>query len=493
VRHPPSRFQIPVLAILTLLLSACGLTASDEPLRPETETVRRLVILYTNDEHGWMEPYKNSAGAAGMLHLWEQREGYTPDGPFLVLSGGDMWTGPAISTLTAGESMTDIMNHMGYQAAALGNHDFDFDLEAIRQRAAQADFPFLSANLTDRATGAPPDFVQPYTLIEVNGIQVGVIGLTTVETPVDTKPEHVEGLRFGKYSEALVKYLPEMRAAGADLIVVAGHICGNEMRQLAPLAAELGVDMIGGGHCHEKIVEDHSGIVLVQSTSYLMGYNRLELYVDLEAEAIVDSRVEFVRNQTRARDANLEQAIAAWRAMLPPETTTALGYTRQPIDDDSPAMAKLLLGSWLQADPLAEIALASPRYLQQHIPKGRVSAETIVGVLATSNELVRLELSGADLRRILRQRKPLVAGLSMADDWLLADGTPLQDERLYTVLVPDTLYAGGNYYNLAQADPTPIWTGIDWRQPVLDWLQNNPTSWISPLDDLLGVSVEPAD
>ncbi len=137
------------------------------------------MIDYADDVSGWMEPYKNSAGAAGMLQLWEQRQGYTPDGPFLVLSGGDMWTGPAVPALTAGESMTDIMNRTMYQSA-LGKQDFAFDLDAIHQRAAQAEFPFLSANLTERSTGAPPDFVKPYALIEVNGIRVGVIGLTTV-------------------------------------------------------------------------------------------------------------------------------------------------------------------------------------------------------------------------------------------------------------------------------------------------------------------------
>jgi 2',3'-cyclic-nucleotide 2'-phosphodiesterase (5'-nucleotidase family) len=484
---------IPVLATLVATLSGCGRPLSRTPLQAESETVRRLVILYTNDEHGWMEPYKSAAGASGMMYLWKEREGYSPDGPFLVLSGGDMWTGPAISTLTAGESMTDVMNRMGYQAATLGNHDFDFDLDALRQRAAQADFPFLSANLTEHATGAPPEFVTPYTLIEVNGIQVGVIGVTTIETPVDTKPGFVQDLRLGSYADALERYVPELRTAGADLVVLAGHICGSEMRQLAPLAAELGVDVIGGGHCHEEIAEEISGLPLMQSTSYLMGYNRLELTVDLEADAVLDSQVEFVENRTRGRDVELERAIAAWRARLLPEVTAALGYARQPIDDDSPAMVELLLASWLRAIPQADVALASPRYVQQHIPAGMVSAETIIGVLPTTNELVQVELSGAALRQVIRARRPMVAGMRKIEEWVLEDGTPLQDDRTYTVLIPDTLYAGGNYYDLQQADSTPAWTGIDWRQPVIDWLRQNPTTLISPLDRLLGESIEPAD
>jgi len=169
----------------------------------QTETVRQLTVLYTNDEHGWMEPYQETAGAAGVARLWRERENVTAEGPFLVLSGGDMWTGPALSTALAGESMADVMNAMGYQAAALGNHDFDFGLQALRARRAQSAFPFLSANLRDRQTGEIPDFAVPFLIREVNGIRVGVIGLTTTETAVDTRPEVVSGLRFLPYKDVL--------------------------------------------------------------------------------------------------------------------------------------------------------------------------------------------------------------------------------------------------------------------------------------------------
>ena len=121
-----------LLSLSGLLLAACG------GMPRETDTLRRLTILHTNDEHGWMESYKGSGGADGLQRLWSQREGFGPDGPFLVISSGDMWTGPAISTTLAGESMVDVMNALGYRAATLGNHDFDFGQDAIRQRRLEA-------------------------------------------------------------------------------------------------------------------------------------------------------------------------------------------------------------------------------------------------------------------------------------------------------------------------------------------------------------------
>ena len=222
---------------------------------------------------GWA-PTAGSGGADGLLRRWERSEGYRPDGAFLVISSGDMWTGPAISTVLEGKSMVDVMNALGYRAATLGNHDFDFGQDVIRQRRQEANFPFLGANIRVRSTGDLPDYLEPYTLIDVNAIRVGILGVTTVETPVDTRPANVEDLEFRPYAEALEKYVPEIRAAGADLIIVAGHMCGTELEALADTAAALGVAVIAGGHCHARINEVLDGVRLIESESFLQGYTR---------------------------------------------------------------------------------------------------------------------------------------------------------------------------------------------------------------------------
>jgi 2',3'-cyclic-nucleotide 2'-phosphodiesterase/3'-nucleotidase len=204
-------------------VSSCVAPGEDFAGR-ETDNIRRLMILYTNDEHGWMEAWEGASGADGMSHLWSSQEGYDPAEPFLILSGGDMWTGPALSTWYEGESMIDVMNAMGYQAAAIGNHDFDYGQESLRARHAQASFPFLSANIRRKDGGSVPDFALPFTTLNVNGINIGLIGLTTVETPVDTQPDFVADLDFLPYEQALREVFPQVKAAGADLILVVGHI-----------------------------------------------------------------------------------------------------------------------------------------------------------------------------------------------------------------------------------------------------------------------------
>ena len=473
-----------LLFLSSLLLAACG------GLPRQTETLRRLIILHTNDEHGWMDPYKGSGGAAGLMRLWETREGYTPDGPYLIVSSGDMWTGPAISTTMAGESMVDVMNALGYRSATLGNHDFDFGQEAIRERRLEASFPFLGANIRLRSNGALPDYVEPYTLLDINGIRVGVLGVTTVETPVDTRPTHVADIEFRPYAEALELYVPEMRAAGTDLIIVVGHICGSETEALAEQAAAFGIPLIAGGHCHEQMVQSIGGVTLIESGYFLQGYTRVDLMVDTAQDRVVELQAEYKPNKGGAADPEMAARIASWATQLPAGMFDPLGYARENIDRLSPEMHRLLLEAWLEADPQAEVALASARYIQQDLLPGEVTRASVIGMLPTENELVRIELTGEQLLEVLKARRPLVAGLAETPDgYRLADGQPLDPQAIYRVLLPETLYLGGNYYDVARYDSSPTPTGIDWRDPTLTLLRSLGTSRNNPLETALGPSV----
>lgn len=476
-----------LLRSVVLLLLAGALLAACSSTPRETETLRRLTILHTNDEHGWMESYKGSGGAAGLQRQWLQREGYHPDGPFLIISSGDMWTGPAVSTYLAGESMVDVMNALGYRSATLGNHDFDFGQEVIRKRRQEAGFPFLGANIRLRSSGALPDYVEPYALIDVNGIRVGVLGVTTVETPVDTRPTHVADLEFRPYAEALETYVPEMRAAGADLIIVAGHICGSEAEALAPLASTLGIPVIAGGHCHQQIAQTVDGVTLIESGYFLRGYTRVDLMVDTALDRVVEVHAEYKPNESGAGDTAMAARIDSWVERLPAGLLEPLGYTDGEIDRQSPEMRRLLLDAWLEADPQADVALASARYVQQDLPAGEVSEATVIGILPTENVLVRIELTGEQLLGVLKERRPLVAGLAETPEgYVLPSGAPLDPQATYRVLLPDTLYLGGNYYDVARYDPSPTSTGIKWRDPVLAMLRSLKTTRDNPLEAALG-------
>ncbi|MFT4672660.1 MAG: 2',3'-cyclic-nucleotide 2'-phosphodiesterase (5'-nucleotidase family) [Pseudohongiellaceae bacterium] len=190
--------QVAIFTLLTLLVS-CQTSDFDDP-NHGFESVK-LTILYTNDEHGWMEGVEEGGGAASLFEQWQAQEGFTKDGPFLVLSGGDNWTGPAISTWVEGESMVEVMNAMDYDASAIGNHEFDFGLDTLAVRTSQANFPYLSANTAWKESGGYPLElgILPFTVKAVAGLNVAIIGLSTTETATTTMPSVVAPLVFNEY------------------------------------------------------------------------------------------------------------------------------------------------------------------------------------------------------------------------------------------------------------------------------------------------------
>jgi 2',3'-cyclic-nucleotide 2'-phosphodiesterase (5'-nucleotidase family) len=294
-------------------------------------------------------------------------------------------------------------------------------------------------------------------------------------------------LDFLDYRDVIPTFTQRARDEGAELLMIVGHMCAAQTRQLAPLAAEHGVSIIGGGHCHEEVNEIEQGVHLIESGFFMRGYVRIEMLFDTESDQIVEVEVEQVSNRSRA-DQQISDIMDAWRSRSKPSLWEVIGYADESIDRTSPEMAAMLLRPWLSAWPDAQIALADPRYVQQDLYPGSISPSTIIGLLSTTNELVEIEITGAQLIEIVDKRRPLVAGLIEDDLYRLRDGNPIDPDSTYRLLVPETLYAGGYYYEFFRFDPEPTFTGLDWRQPPIDWIASLNTTRAQPLNQYLAAN-----
>ena len=282
-------------------LSACQVAEQNE---------RSFTVLYTNDEHGWMEGMGESNSAANLMQLWKDAEGYSIANAedFLLLSGGDNWTGPAISTWNQGESMVELMNSMGYAASAIGNHEFDFGLDTIRKRSAEADYAYVSANTTWRDSGlVPKDIgIVEYRIVEAGGVLVGVIGLTTTETSTTTNPATVAPLRFNNYEATLRRIVPEIKAQGVELTFVISHVCLDELEPLALAVADLDIALFGAGHCNELIAKRLDSAVILGGGFHFGSYARATF--SLAADGGV--HVDFATAENAGASADREVAVA---------------------------------------------------------------------------------------------------------------------------------------------------------------------------------------
>ena len=445
-----------------------------------------LTIVYTNDEHGWMAGQEEGQGAAEMAGLWATS--YPESDAVLPLSGGDNWTGPAISTWFQGESMVEVMDAMGYAASAIGNHEFDFGLETLAARIAQADYPYLGANIRYKDSGEiPADLgIQPYAVVDVAGVKVGIIGLSNLGTPSVTNPAHVGSLEFMDYADALRQYVPEARAAGADLIVVPSHLCEDELTRLANEVADLEIAFFGGGHCHETFAKDAGGAVLLESGSYLRNYAYLTLTVDPQTDVFTVLDYGTEKNRGGMPQPQVAEIVAHWQALTDEELDVPIGYLENEIPKRSDLMAALITESWLWAYPTADVAITNWGGMRDRIPAGEITYADIISVMPFENVLVDVALTGDELEQVLYSGRhiPAVGGMhEEGGTWILnATGAPLDPEATYHLLVNDFMFAGGDDYEIAKYDPDAYNTAINWRQPVIDWILAQDSSAEHPLD-----------
>jgi len=473
-----------------------AMSASDvkptSPGKNAIESVVQMTVLYTNDEHGWMLGEEEGRGAANLAGLWQQKFEYKGNKNTLVLSGGDNWTGPAISTWFQGESMVDVMNVMGYDASVIGNHEFDFGLEALQQRLGEANFPYLSANIRYKDNGQiPTDLgIQPYAIVQLDGLKVGLIGLTTTNTESTTDPQNIGDFNFIGYASALREVVPEVVAAGADLILVPGHLCTAEIAEVKAVTEELDIALVGGGHCNELVAGESEGAVTLIGGAHMATYAWAKLTFDTATGEVLDVTYGVEQNQGGTADPEVAEIVAKWQAESDETLNDAIGYLQNDLPRRSQAIEALITESWLAAYPQADIALTNRGGIRDGIPAGDVTLAAIIGVLPFDNVIMEAHLTGAQLEQALAgHRDATVAGGMHRDGshWVLNEtGERLDGDTVYRVLVNSFMYAGGDGYNFfAHYDPNAYNTGIDWRQPLIDWILDQDSGPDQPLDEAI--------
>ena len=259
-----------IMAVLSLtLVFVIGLSAtminstknSKACLDPDEVVIN---ILHTNDIHADVEnieyiaKYKEETDNA----LW--------------FDGGDSTQGQPLATYTKGKAVVDVLNSAKLDAAAVGNHEFDYGKEQLLANAKMAKFPFLAANVKTEK-GQP--FLKKwnkngaYTIIKKAGKKIGVFGITTTETSYKTNPQNVKGITFESEIESAQKTIDILKKAKCDLIVCLAHIGNDEGSK--PTSVEFGnalngCDLIIDGHSHTEIQQKlDNGTVLVQTGTQL--------------------------------------------------------------------------------------------------------------------------------------------------------------------------------------------------------------------------------
>jgi 2',3'-cyclic-nucleotide 2'-phosphodiesterase/3'-nucleotidase/5'-nucleotidase len=198
-------------------------------MNPNGDKVVDLVSF--NDFHGNLaeDTSKNgkNPGMAKLVGAVDEYKAANKD--TVVVSAGDNYQGSAMSNLTYGEPVSAMMKELGVTASAVGNHEFDWGIDKISNWAKAGDFDYLASNIYDKRTGQPVSWAKPYKMVKVDGVKIGLVGLTTQETSYKTKPDIVAGLEF-KDPAALAKIWADKLKDGslpegkADVVIALTHM-----------------------------------------------------------------------------------------------------------------------------------------------------------------------------------------------------------------------------------------------------------------------------
>lgn len=482
------------IVLFVCLAYVLGQTLGAPTTSAQEDPVRDLTILYTNDEHGWIKPTLAGddslrGGVIELYHLWQTRENYDRDDErFVVLSGGDNWTGPAISSFFEGEPAYQATQIMGYDATAIGNHEFDYGVDILHERMRNSAFPFVSANIFDTETDTLLADSPPFIVHEANDVRLGIIGLANVSTSTSANPVVVGQYEFRSYDETLQTWMPRLMKENVDAVVLLTHGCPGELRALASAAAEWGVDLMLGGHCHEEYYDVVAGVPIVLTRGNWNSYARLDFVIDTEVDSVLSFSHEIVDVITTGPISNpqpeLKQLLDHWQARADEQLNQPIGYTRDGLAMDHP-LFNLITDGWRYHYPLAEVAVSNRFGVRQEIAVGTITFGDIYSILPFNNFLVDVDVSGMALVKNLAKSTAIFSGVVFRDDQYWLGENKIDPDKTYKILLTDFMYTGGDRFTFHLDNPDGYYTGIDWRLPVIEYIQSLETSEHNPIENYL--------
>lgn len=518
-----------VLAVVSTAL----LTPASGTGQAGGETLR-LTVLATTDVHGNVWPYdylqarsaeRGLAKVSSYVKSVRARQPHT-----LLLDCGDTFQGTPLAYLFAEKFVTEAnpvvaaMNAIGYDAMAVGNHEFNFGLQALWRFKEEASFPLLAANVVSTYHDSKRDF-QPYLIRTVGGARVAILGMVTPSIPRWDPPEHRSGYEFRDLVETAKQVVPELRRK-ADLVILIVHSglgrdpeTGARAEELYPeedrvwdIAEQVpGLDAIFFGHSHRELAgKTVNGVLLVQAKNWAQSVAEAEFVL---ARAGGRWQVQEKRSRLVAMDASMAadpeilDLTRAAHERTEQYLNKVVGEVDQELDARTGRVEDHRLVELIQRAQLrygqAEVSLASLFSNRTRWAAGPVTIRNVYGLYFYENKLFTVEVTGAQLKEALEysarsfksypwaaSESPfadvagynydMAEGVSYRIDLsrpagsrivnLEFQGAPLAPERKLRLAVNSYRWSGGGRYDMLRHAKVLHRTGAEVRELIIDYL-----------------------
>jgi 5'-nucleotidase / UDP-sugar diphosphatase len=484
-----------------------------------------ITILHTCDLHGHILPtedydgHTNVGGLARCATVIKQVRAREKN--VLLVDAGDTIQGSAVSYLSDGLVMVKLLNLLRYDTWVWGNHEFDWGLDKLQACAVQAEMPILNANLLAAPGDWPADSPalriagenKPFVVRDVDGVKVGIIGLTTPGIPSWSRPRATAGLQFRDSVETLRQLLPVVKAAGAQVLVLVCHQGdrergddpANQVNAIARNFPELAV--IIGAHSHQNHPELKLGDILyTQAGYYGVWLGRVDLVFDTDkgqvtqrhaVTLLMDERVPLDPDVMKAARTDLARGAQMLRTVVGEATdefwVRGAPQAETPVHDLLfEAIAEALRDRGVKVDAIVH-GLLNPK---AGLAPGPVTIGDLWRVVPYENTIGVAQLTPAELREILEEDAKTYSGMYFRGMWGLkwtlapqaavghrvvaltrADGSPLDEkQRLAVAFNSYELASGGLRWNKLRAladrpEAKLVEYDFQTRQAVIDFVR----------------------
>jgi 2',3'-cyclic-nucleotide 2'-phosphodiesterase/3'-nucleotidase/5'-nucleotidase len=439
------------------------------PPRPAT----RLRIIGTNDFHGALEPRTDSRGVrrGGAAYLATaiaraRAECVAPACESLLVDGGDEFQGTPASNLAFGRPVARIFDRLGYAAAALGNHEFDWGQDTLRARMRGVRYDFLGANVR-YSDGRDVPWIRDDTLIVRGRLKIGVIGLASVLTARTTATKNVVGLQFLQPGPIVDSLARRLRARGADYVIVLAHdgafcdrtgaaSCQGEIIGIAQSIHEP-IDAIVSGHTHSLVNTTIAGVPVVQA--YYSG-SAIDV-IDLGPDS-TKHEVRNVLSDSLPPDPAVARLVKEAVDRVAPLVNRPIATIAERLERNEPHQYPLgnLIADAMRDAGQGDVAVMNNGGIRTGLHAGTVTYGDLFELQPFGNQLYRITVGGAALRAYLEQlvarpdARVHVSGLTMTYDSTapvghrvrrvaMANGAPIDTAAQYRVILNDFMALGG--------------------------------------------------
>lgn len=531
-----------VVSLLALSVTAgCAATTEQSAQQWEKDKEYQLTILHTNDNHGnfWQNRHGELGMAARATLINDIREEVKAEGgSVLLLSGGDINTGVPESDLQDAEPDFLGMNMIGYDAMAVGNHEFDNPLDILAKQEGWAEFPFLAANIYKDGKR----MFDAYKIFNKQGIKIAVIGLTTEDTAKIGNPEYIKAVEFKDPKEEAKKVIAELkREHNPDIIIAATHMGHYEDGHhgsnapgdvlLARYLNEGDLDMIVGGHSQEPVCMEganqyakfkagdkcmpdvQNGTTIVQAHEWgkyvgradytfkngeftLQSYNLIP--VNLKKKVKVDGKKvrvfiqdeipqdQTVYNTLKPYQEKGQQALE----IVIGKTNAKLEGERKVVRNNQTNLGRLIATAHMERAK-ADFAVMNSGGVRASINGGEITYKDVLTVQPFGNIVTYVDMTGKEVMDYLNVvgtktkdsgAYAQFAGISMTVKGdkvsnVVIGGKPLNEKETYRFTIPSFNAAGGDGYPKITTHPAFVNTGYVDAEVLKDFIQSH-----SPLD-----------